>query len=147
MSKLCRAKEENTGEWVYGYYTLYPKCCGLHTCILTGTESGCVIPKFIDSDTLGSCTDMIDANDTEMFEGDIIKISSPNPKYNYLTVIYHKFCTLCINVPKEGSKYDTVVCAIGLAQSVWNEYECAVEVIGNVYDNPELNVYWKCLKE
>lgn len=60
MIKLCRAKEKNTGEWVYGYYTLYPKCCGLHPCILTGTESGCIIPKFIDLDTLGSCTDMTD---------------------------------------------------------------------------------------
>ena len=77
---------------------------------------------------------MIDANDKEMFEGDVLKISSPNPNYNYLTVIYYKFCTLCINVPKEGSN----VCAIGLAQSVWNEYECTVEVIGNIYDNPEL---------
>lgn len=134
MIKLYRAKEENTGEWVYGYYTLYPKCNGLHPCILPGTESGCIIPKFIDLTTLGSCTDMIDANDKEMFEGDVLKISSPNPNYNYLTVIYHKFCTLCINVPKEGSN----VCAIGLAQSVWNEYECTVEVIGNIYDNPEL---------
>lgn len=60
MRQLCRGKEENTGEWVYGYYTLYPKCNGLHPCILTGTESGCVIPKFIDLDTLGSCTDMVD---------------------------------------------------------------------------------------
>jgi uncharacterized phage protein (TIGR01671 family) len=134
MIKSYRAKEENTGEWVYGYYTLYPKCCGLHPCILTEIESGCIIPKFIDLTTLGSCTDMIDANDKEMFEGDVLKISSPNPNYNYLTVIYHKFCTLCINVPKEGSN----VCAIGLAQSVWNEYECTVEVIGNIYDNPEL---------
>nr|DAR49626.1 MAG TPA: hypothetical protein [Caudoviricetes sp.] len=36
MRQLCRGKEENTGEWVYGYYTLYPKCNGLHPCILTG---------------------------------------------------------------------------------------------------------------
>lgn len=134
MIQLCRAKEENTGEWVYGYYTLYPKCHGLHPCILTGTESGCIIPKFIDLDTLGSCTDMIDINDKEMFEGDILKISSPNPNYNYLTTIYNKFCTLCINVSEESSN----ICAIGLAQSAWNEYECTVEVIGNIYDNPEL---------
>ena len=134
MIKSYRAKEENTGKWVYGYYTLYPNGNGLHPCILTGIESGCIIPKFIDLVTLGSCTDMTDINDTEMFEGDIIQISSPNQSYNYLTVIYHKFCTLCINVPKEGSN----VCAIGLAQSVWNEYEGTVEVIGNIYDNPEL---------
>lgn len=60
MRQLCRGKEENTGEWVYGYYTLYSNGNGLSPCIITGTESGCVIPKFIDLDTLGSCTDMTD---------------------------------------------------------------------------------------
>lgn len=40
MIKSDRAKEENTGEWVYDCYTLYPKCNGLHPCILAGIESG-----------------------------------------------------------------------------------------------------------
>lgn len=135
MRQLCRGKEENTGEWVYGYYTLYSNGNGLSPCIITGTESGCVIPKFIDLDTLGSCTDMTDVNDREMFEGDILKISSDlNYNYNYLTVIYNDFNTLCVGVTEQGSN----ACAIGFAERVWNEYECTVEVIGNVYDNPEL---------
>lgn len=134
MIKLCRAKEENTGEWVYGYYTLYPKCCGLHPCILSGTESGCIIPKFIDLDTLGSCTDMTDVNDTEMFEGDIIKIKSYDYDYEYITQVYYSYHTLCVDI--YGQDYDFT--AIGFADDIWDEDCCEIEVIGNIYDNPEL---------
>lgn len=134
MIQLCRAKEENTGEWVYGYYTLYPKCCGLHPCILTGTESGCIIPKFIDLDTLGSCTDMTDINDTEMFEGDIIKIKSYDYDYEYITQVYYSCHTLCVDI--YGQDYDFT--AIGFADDIWDEDCCEIEVIGNIYDNPEL---------
>lgn len=134
MIKLCRAKEENTGEWVYGYYTLYPKCCGLHPCILSGTESGCIIPKFIDLDTLGSCTDMTNVNDTEMFEGDIIKIKSYDYDYEYITQVYYSCHTLCVDI--YGQDYDFT--AIGFADDIWDEDCCEIEVIGNIYDNPEL---------
>lgn len=134
MIKLCRAKEENTGEWVYGYYTLYPKCCGLHPCILSETESGCIIPKFIDLDTLGSCTDMTDVNDTEMFEGDIIKIKSYDYDYEYITQVYYSCHTLCVDI--YGQDYDFT--AIGFADDIWDEDCCEIEVIGNIYDNPEL---------
>lgn len=134
MIKLCRAKEENTGEWVYGYYTLYPKCCGLHPCILTGTESGCIIPKFIDLDTLGGCTDMIDINGTEMFEGDILKIKSYDYDYEYITQVYYSCHTLCVDI--YGQDYDFT--AIGFADDIWDEDCCEIEVIGNIYDNPEL---------
>lgn len=134
MIKLCRAKEENTGEWVYGYYTLYPKCCGLHPCILSGTESGCIIPKFIDLDTLGSCTDMTDVNDTEMFEGNIIKIKSYDYDYEYITQVYYSYHTLCVDI--YGQDYDFT--AIGFADDIWDEDCCEIEVIGNIYDNPEL---------
>lgn len=134
MIKLCRAKEENTGEWVYGYYTLYPKCCGLHPYILSGTESGCIIPKFIDLDTLGSCTDMTDVNDTEMFEGDIIKIKSYDYDYEYITQVYYSCHTLCVDI--YGQDYDFT--AIGFADDIWDEDCCEIEVIGNIYDNPEL---------
>lgn len=134
MIKLCRAKEENTGEWVYGYYTLYPKCCGLHPCILTGTESGCIIPKFIDLDTLGGCTDMIDINGTEIFEGDILKIKSYDYDYEYITQVYYSCHTLCVDI--YGQDYDFT--AIGFADDIWDEDCCEIEVIGNIYDNPEL---------
>lgn len=134
MIQLCRAKEENTGEWVYGYYTLYPKCCGLHPCILTGTESGCIIPKFIDLDTLGGCTDMIDINGTEMFEGDVLKIKSYDYDYEYITQVYYSCHTLCVDI--YGQDYDFT--AIGFADDIWDEDCCEIEVIGNIYDNPEL---------
>lgn len=134
MIQLCRAKEENTGEWVYGYYTLYPKCCGLHPCILTGTESGCIIPKFIDLDTLGGCTDMIDINGTEMFEGDVLKIKSYDYDYEYITQVYYSCHTLCVDI--YGQDYDFT--AIGFADDIWDEDCCEIEVIGNIYDNPKL---------
>ena len=134
MIQLCRAKEENTGEWVYGYYTLYPKCCGLHPCILTGTESGCIIPKFIDLDTLGGCTDMIDINGTEMFEGDVLKIKSYDYDYEYITQVYYSCHTLCVDI--YGQDYDFT--AIGFEDDIWDEDCCEIEVIGNIYDNPEL---------
>lgn len=124
---LFRGKEENTGEWVYGYYTLYPKCCGLHPCILIGTESGCVIPKFIDLDTLGIYTNMLDKNGKKIFEGDIIDFSDRSDDDGYGVVQYDAEET------KFGFVYDNY--CEGLGQRYWSTN---VEVIGNIYDNPEL---------
>ena len=113
---------------------MYPKSSGLHPCILTGTESGCIIPKFIDMDTLGGCTDMIDINGTEMFEGDVLKIKSYDYDYEYITQVYYSCHALCVDI--YGQDYDFT--AIGFADDIWDEDCCEIEVIGNIYDNPEL---------
>ena len=77
---------------------------------------------------------MTDVNDTEMFEGDIIKIKSYDYDYEYITQVYYSYHTLCVDI--YGQDYDFT--AIGFADDIWDEDCCEIEVIGNIYDNPEL---------
>lgn len=126
---LFRGKRVDNGEWVYGYYTLYGQSKGLHPAIITGTEEGCVIPAFIDPETRGEYTGLTDKNGVKIFEGDILKMSS----VYYGSLIFRKV---------EISKGNTYVSNYNFSQNLYDTFMSStrwdVEVIGNIYDNPEL---------
>lgn len=125
---LFRGKDIDSGEWVQGYYTLYAQTRGLLPCILTGTEYGCVLPKFVIPETVGQHTGLTDKNSNKIFEGDVVKT---------------KFGRLC------HVKWRSTGCFCGIdlipietksnAPTEWDLY-CSenLEVVGNVHDNPEL---------
>lgn len=77
---LFHGKRTSNGEWVEGYYTLYANNIGLHPCILTGTEQGCVIPAFVIPETVGQYTGMNEfmltdeSRNAPLFEGDIVEV-------------------------------------------------------------------------
>lgn len=128
---LFRAKEENTGEWVYGYYTLYPKCCGLHPCILTGTESGCIIPKFIDLNTLGIYTNMLDKNGKKIFEGDIVR--NKNKYFQFVGIVKYQNGQFLVDWKLHQRMSEKVI-----SSTVTHHLGNADEVIGNIFDNQKL---------
>lgn len=65
-------------------------------------------------------TGLLDKNGREIFEGDVIMVISLN---KFKEVFYHK-CAFAIKITKEV-----------IAPMYWHE---DIEVIGNLYENPEL---------
>lgn len=130
IEAIFRGKCEDTNEWVYGYYTFYGRSRGVHPAIITGTDKGCVIPKFIDNKTRGMFTGLTDINGKMIFEGDIIRAVHCREELNvsfvefesgvyWCRLISGHFIDLCETLPEQHD-------------------ECALEVIGNIYENPEL---------
>ena len=126
---LFRGKRVDNGEWVYGYYVKV----GRYGYILTGKLDVCKGRRdfeyyTVDIETVGQYTGLTDKNGKKIFEGDIV-----DGLFRFTTPVR------AVCVFKAG--------AFGLAwthggvdhfsafTSICNvEYE----VVGNIYDNPEL---------
>lgn len=120
------------GDWVCGLITKQytsewqDKCNDEMTdiCGVSGIE--------IDRETIGQFTGLADYSADPIFEGDILRVS--NDDGEYLTEVRAYGCTLCVDV--QGEDYDFT--SIDFAVDIWNDNCCEYEVIGNIYDNPEL---------
>lgn len=120
---LFRGKRVDNGEWVQGYPCRYG---------WTGKEKDYIIPDYasalytaeIDPETVGQYTGLTDVNGNKIFEGDIVSSGTINPytiSFNQtLCCFYLKRCDL------ECGGFFTA-----------GDAKC-IEVIGNIYDNPEL---------
>ena len=120
-----RGKRLDNGEWVYGYYFIEER----------DIEDGIIwrdIPQIqqrygdhfqyfdVDLATVGQYTGLHDKNGREIYEGDIVKDCDTG---TIKTVLWHKSCFVLRDTK-------------GFYQ--WTYYENEHEVIGNIYDNPEL---------
>lgn len=129
---LFRAKDYRTGQWVYGIYfknpvsrfnegayypQIIPEIHGVHD-----TIERCSIVE----DTLGQYTGLIDKNGVKIFEGDIVLKRTYQGKKPF-PVAYHDGMFHC----GWGGGSSTATHGYTLADK-------QIEVIGNVYDNPEL---------
>ena len=118
---LFRGKFGN--EWKYGFLSIEPK--GLVIKEPYKNESSNV--WHIDADTVGQYTGMVDKHGTKIFEGDIIDFSDRSDGDGYGVVRYDAEETIfefeCDNFCED------------LGRRYWTEN---VEVVGNIYDNPEL---------
>ena len=126
---LFRAKRKATNEWVYGYFVkgkddfrvyVQPK-------IITSESEY----EYVYEDTLGQFTGLTDKNGVKIFEGDIVR----------------HYCKLPVPGGEIGTdrgtiKWDSEECFF-FRTSLDNKdkiisAKCVYEVIGNIYDNPEL---------
>lgn len=142
---LFRGKRIDNGKWAYGYYfydSFYSKAY-----ITAGRY--CMTPRErkpnqrlinafeVDQKTIGQYTGLTDKNGIKIFEGDIIRVKSFDWDYEYTTKVYCYSHTLCVDIYRAYNQtYDYT--SIGFANYIWDEENCVVEVIGNIYDNPEL---------
>ena len=122
-----RAKRKGNNEWEHGFYYcqkglnehyIFPI---VETPLYNGIP---IITSFVEvkEETLGQYTGLKDKNGTKIFEGDIVRYEYEPDEY--ITGIMEYTCCgfhICTN----ADIYD------------FDEY-CSLEVIGNIYDNPEL---------
>lgn len=136
---LFRGKDYDSGEWVYG--TPVSAVGGEYSYIVNTSVSlnpliiGTACIRIIH-DTRGEFTGLTDKNGTRIFEGDIVKVKLPgSDKINIGVITYGKYDGYVskehIGFHLEGLKH-TGIKGIGFYRDI--------EVIGNVYDNPDLIV-------
>lgn len=115
---LFKAKRFDTKEWIEGYFVQQKNNLGgIHSCIFQNLEEeNRWEMKRVHLNTVCQYTGLTDKNGRKIFEGDILKI--PEKKNHNVKFEYGQFCV-------------GINCPIAYIRT-----EC--EVIGNIFDNPEL---------
>lgn len=122
---LFRGKRTENGEWVEGYLVGAGDCMliprdSIH-CGGEGFKEG--YAYVVDPQTVGQCTGLCDRNDEWIFEGDVVRgVDRLN-----------KGLEVCGHVGYENGSF--VIVDDIMTHYRWLDYD--VEIIGNIYDNPE----------
>lgn len=120
---LFRGKRVDNGEWVCGYlYRLSERLNPFIMFVNSNAESHQVIP-----DTVGQFTGLCDKNGKKIFEGDFVKVTTGLEGYKST---YHSTI--------HRVTYDVCNCGVAVFYPFDNSDMVEAEVIGNIYDNPEL---------
>lgn len=109
---LFKAKRLDNGEWVLG--------------ALFDGESHCIE---VDRNTICQCTGLRDKNGNLIWENDIVRDKHGNFYKVFWQNNYYQFSWICVksDVFFTGVKWD-----------LWSFKGFEMEVIGNIFDNPEL---------
>lgn len=124
---LFRGKEKNSGEWIYGDLRhISDGHGGYILCIVDNTNgrNNDVTGVEVLPETVGQYTGLTDKNGKRIFEGDIVSLVKHD------SLIYKVVYVPC--------RYE-LVNSKGVNCFVLDIYKSEnIEVIGNIYDNPEL---------
>lgn len=126
---LYRGKRKDNGEWVEG--NLVQTVGGSYIVVPYKHETilgeGSVIE--IDPSTICQCTGLRDKNGKLIWENDIVRDAHGNFYKAFWQNNYYQFSWICV-------KSD--VFSIGAKWDLWSFRSFEIEVIGNIFDNPEL---------
>lgn len=126
---LFRGKRKDNGKWVEGYLLKYSPIYEETTYILP-LHSVCVSDIEVDPKTICQYTGLTDKNGRKIFEGDICDRKEKFPEI----VMYHNGDWTLDYSYANGKESGYNYCNLGF----YVENKMGVEVIGNIYDNPEL---------
>lgn len=126
---LFKARRKDNGEWVEGYYCRSFRWTGDENPVAAIQEADCYYFREVDSETICQYTGLTDKNGSKIWENDIVRRTdlhiSTDPKEGIIW--YDKDNTAFIIKWLNPVKYS--------ATYVWKD---RIEVIGNVFDNPDL---------
>lgn len=122
--KLFKAKRLDNGKWIEGYLF----CIWEQAYICWGTVNGVPDMKEVDPETVCQCTGKIDVKRRGIWEEDFVKI---NGEWIGRIVWNDDTTSFCI-FPNNDIAHDT------FCLGYYTEEGYRVEVIGNIFDNPEL---------
>lgn len=137
---LFRGKSVNSGEWVCGGYF---KTDNEHY-IITNTDDIVIFSlwdyaEFIIPETVSEFCGLTDKNGKKIFEGDIIKVITIDTNTERLAVVgFGKFIDENNGDEYIGFYVEFDGIKITITQLEMEEVKDRFEVIGNVFDNPEL---------
>jgi len=138
--KIFRGKRVDNGQWVYGYYFITPltdEATGSNPedgwFFLTGKQRHCISMNHcvyeVIPETVAQYIGLKDKNDAKIFEDDIVKAKDWDPQIFRIQFIEGGFCT---TNKKADMLYPLDI------NHFYSSVGCGIEVIGNIYDNPEL---------
>lgn len=138
---LFRGKEKNSGEWIYGDLRhISDGHSGYILCIVDNTNgrNNDVIGVEVVPETVGQYTGHTDKNGVMIFEGDIVKGTAYSATRIGVIVWIDEissFGVRYVNAPNPAAwENSSILRCVSLGKTD----EFAAEVIGNIYDNPEL---------
>ena len=138
---LFRAKREATNDWVYGYFEKAYDDFQIYVSPKIITKRG---SEYVCEDTLGQFTGLTDKNGVKIFEGDILQgdeypyCSEGNYNYYAEVVWFDEGCCGAGLYTHKNPKSTVRGISHGNCEWIEDFDSDNWEVIGNIYDNPEL---------
>ncbi len=133
---LFRGKRLDSGEWITGQLLNFEdgraRICERGTDIFCYEKDESIIQTVahrVDPETVGQYTGFVDKNGKKVFEGDIVYMDEWI--LSYMQVAYAQGAFFLAEIDKPVKYYDAICYLKHCGKP------CA-EVIGNIYDNPEL---------
>ena len=137
---LFHGKRTDNGEWVEGAYMpyYYSTRYGKVAAIFTNDDVLCKTCRYpVDPSTVGQYVGLKDKNGKRIFEGDILSIPFEEDRSPYEeNSIYYEKGEVYFDTERYGwyvrfHEYNDEI-------SLWEYDNTDIEVISNIYDNPEL---------
>jgi len=121
--------DENNGEWVYGNLIVDGRQASIVNGIIESTEQYISIGAWcpVDAETVGQSTGIKDKNGTEIFEGDVVDYNGRKAIIKW----HGSYASFIYRFVDELRKI----------KSEWNPLYLSYyrfEIVGNIYENPEL---------
>lgn len=142
---LFRGKRVDNDEWVKGFYVCIPDTHYIMTGKFDSLTNGIINSEayHVDFSTVGRFTGLTDRNGVKIFEGDIIRWHD-----NTELSVGGQIAEVCFGKYRDADSAFDDVYAIGFylrtsggecVTICWlDEYQNDFDIIGNIYDNPEL---------
>lgn len=131
---IFRAKTVDDSEWKHGDLITVKRenLCGIKENSVLGLKHLCI------SETVGEYTGLSDKNGTKIFEGDVIKGVAYSSEWVGTVVWINEIASFGVMYRNRTDPTTIENSSLFKALRIGMNNEYCAEVIGNIYDNPEL---------